>query len=93
MQPARHAGYLFQLFVQPDRVPLKRRHVGVAVQGVESPRSVPGAARGQFGPFDQHDVLPAQFCEMVQDRSADNAAPDNDSTCGGFHGAVLLSGR
>jgi len=85
VQPAGQAGDLLKLAVQLDRVALQRRHVGVAVQRMESPRRVPGRPRSQFGPFDEHHVGPAIFGQVEQDRTADDAAADDQNLHMRFH--------
>ena len=86
VQPAGHAGDGFQLFVEADRIALQRRHVGVAVDRVEASRRVPGGARGQLGALDQHDVRPAELGQVVENRTADDAAADHHHAGMGFHG-------
>ena len=85
VQPAIHAGDRLKLLVKPDRVALKRGHVGVAVQRVEPARRVPGGAGGEDRAFDQHHVFPAVFRQVIEDGASDDAAPDDDDLCMRFH--------
>jgi hypothetical protein len=36
--------------------------------------------------LEQHNILPARFGEMVENRTTDNAATNDDNTGMGFHG-------
>ncbi len=85
VQPAGHAGDLFQLLVQADGVALQGGHVGVAVDGVKAARRVPGGAGGQFRPLDQHHIGPAELGQVIQNRAADDAATDDHNAGMGFH--------
>ena len=72
------AGQLFQLPIQADGITLKRGHIGIRVQGVKSTRRVPGRTRGEFGSFDQNNVFPSEFGEVVNHAAADHTAADYD---------------
>ena len=85
VQPAGHAGDRLQFLIKADGIALQRRHVGVAVQGVEPARRVPGGAGGQLRPFDQHHIGPAQFGQVVKNRTADDATADDQNAGMGFH--------
>ena len=89
VQPAGHAGDLFQLFVKPDGIALQRGHVGVAVQGVKAACRVPCGAGGEFRAFDQHDVGPAEFGQVIQHGTADDTAANHDHAGMGFHSGRL----
>ena len=86
MQPATLPGDLLELIVQTDRVALQLGHVRIAVQRVETARRVPGRSRRQPRALNQHDVFPACLGEMVQHRTADDAAADDRDLGVGFHG-------
>ena len=85
MQPAGHAGDLFEFLVESDRIALKSRHVGVAVEGVKPARRVPGGAGGQFRALHKHDIRPAQLGQVIEHGTADDTAADHDHTGVGFH--------
>ena len=85
VQAAAHAGDLLQLLVEPDRVALQRRHIGIGVEGMEPASCVPGRARGQLIPFDQHDVGPAHLRQMIEHRTTDDTAADDNNFRRGFH--------
>ena len=78
-------GFLLQFLVQPHRVVLDAADVGAVVQPVDVGRRVPGRTRGQLVTFQQNDVAPAQFGQMVKDRTTDDAATDDDGLCVGAH--------
>ena len=88
MQAAGHARDRFKLFIETDRITLKRGHVGVAVQRVKPARRVPCAAACQFRAFDQHHVGPAQLGQVIQHRTADNAAADHGYSGSGLHESI-----
>ena len=50
------------------------------------------AAR-QVRPLDEHDILPAETGQPVQDRAAAHTAADDDSACTGLHPASVGSIR
>ncbi|GBF28488.1 hypothetical protein MnTg03_00047 [bacterium MnTg03] len=78
MEAAGLAGQLFQLPIQADGITLKRGHIGIRVQGVKSTRRMPGRTRGEFGSFDQNDVFPSEFGEVINHAAADHTATYND---------------
>ena len=93
-QSARHvdgtvlAGALFDLAVQLDGVLLQLRDIGVTVERVHAARGVPGRAGGELLALDEHDIRPAQFGEVVQDRGADHTTADDDYLRGSFHPGI-----
>ncbi len=89
VQAAGHAGDRLEFLVEPDRVALQRRHVGVAVQRVKAARGVPGRPGGQVRPFDQHHIRPAKLGQVIQHRTADDAAADHEHSGMGFHAGLL----
>ena len=90
--PARHVEsrllprQLLDLPVDLDRVLLELGDVGVAVDGVHASRRMPGGPGGELGAFDEHHVRPAELGEMVEDGTADHAAPDHDHARVRLHG-------
>ncbi len=67
VQPAGHAGDLFQLAIELDGIALKCCHIGVAIESMKPACGVPGRARGELGAFQQHHIRPAEFGQMVKD--------------------------
>jgi hypothetical protein len=74
---AGNAGDRLDLLVQVDRVLLQAGDVGVAVEGVHAARGVPARAGGQFGPFDEQDILPARLRQVVEDARPHDTAADH----------------
>jgi hypothetical protein len=58
---------------------------------MEAARRMPCGAMRQLLALDKHDIFPARFGEMVENRSANNAAPNDDNTGMGFHRDPVLS--
>ncbi len=85
MQTAGHVGDLFQFLIEPDRIPLQRRHIGVAIQRVKSARRVPCGPRCQFGPLDKNHVRPPQLGQVVEHRNAHNPATNHHHARLRFH--------
>ena len=75
-------GLGFQPVVKLDRVFQKLGDVGAAAQLADQAGGMKGRPAGQFGPFQQDHVLPAQPRQMVGRRAADNAATDDDGPGG-----------
>ena len=85
VEPAALAGLLLQFTVQLDRVALQRGHVGVRIEGVETPGRMPGGPRGQLGALDEGDIGPAELCQMIQNAASDHAAADHGDPGMAFH--------
>ncbi len=85
VETAGHAGDFFKLAIEFDRIALQRGHVGVAIERMKAAGGVPGGARRQLGAFDQHDIGPAEFGQMVENRTPDDTAADHCYPCGCFH--------
>ena len=64
--------------------------IGIAIDGVHATGGMPGGARGQFRPFDQHHIGPAELGEMVQHRTPDDTAADDDDPRMTFHENIPL---
>jgi hypothetical protein len=77
MDAAVLTGLGLDVFVQVDRVLLQLRHVRVAVERVHATGGVPGAAMGQLTAFQQDDVGPTRFGQVVQHACADYSATDH----------------
>ena len=89
MDAAGLAGERLQFLVELDGVALQARDVGVGVDGMNDARRMPGRARRQFLPFQQHHVLPPHLGEVIEDGAADHASPDDDDARVTFHGFIL----
>ena len=50
--------------------------------------SVPRRTGGKFAALEQHHVFPAEFREVVEDRTAHDAAADDHHAGVGFQGVV-----
>ena len=72
------AGDPLDLLVQLDGVLLELGDVRVAVEGVHAAGRVPGRARRQLAPLEEHDVGPARLRQVVQHAGADHPATDDD---------------
>jgi len=71
---------LLQLTVNLEAVAMDLgRGIG-ASYGEQSAGGMPARPRGQFHAFDQDDIAPAIFGEMIQHRAADDAAADDDDS-------------
>ena len=88
VQTARHAGNRLKLAVEFDCIALEGCHIRVAVQRMEPTRRVPSRTAGQFRTLQEHHIGPAEFCQVIQHGTADNAAADNDTSCRSFHVAA-----
>ncbi|MNY71813.1 hypothetical protein D3C86_2102410 [compost metagenome] len=53
----------------------------MAAQLPDEARRMPGGAAAELALLEQHDVGPAEFCQMISDRAADDAAADDDDAC------------
>jgi hypothetical protein len=71
------AGDPLQLLIEADGVLLELRDIGIAVQRMHPAGRMPGRARGQLVPLQQHEVGPACLGQVIEHRAADHAAPDH----------------
>ena len=78
VQAHRLPGDLLDLLVQVDGILLKLGHVRVAVDGVHAPGRMPGGAGGQLQTFEQHDVAPTLFGEVVKHAGSHHPAANHD---------------
>ena len=82
-----HAGGDAGLFLQPHvelgGIAREPRHVGAGAQLADQTGGVPGRAAGELLAFQQHDVGPAKFGEMIRDRASGDAAADDDGAGAG----------
>ena len=79
------ACFLFQRVIEVHRIVLDTADIGAVVQPVNIGRRVPSGARCQFVTLQQYDIRPSQFCQMVQDGTADHAASDDNGLGMGAH--------
>ena len=82
----RLAGHLLDLAIEIDRVFLELRDVGVAVERVKAAGGVPRGPRGQHVPLDEKDVADAALRQVVEDRTSDDAAADDNDPGMAAHG-------
>ena len=79
------ARFLLQLFIQSHRIMLNTTDVGAVMQSMDIGGCVPCRTRGKFITFNQNNVFPAQFGEVIQDRTSDYSTTDYDCLCMGTH--------
>src|SRR4051794_27313381 len=79
-----------ELVIEPDRIPLQLRDIGVAVQSVESPGGMPGRSRSELVALDQNDVGPTGLRQVIQHAATNNAAPDDGYTGMCFHAWIVM---
>ena len=89
MQAAGLAGDFLELAVEPNRVALQRRHVGIRVQRMKTAGRVPGRARRQLRAFDQQHVPDTEFRQVVDDAATDHATTDDYYLCMTFHNKCI----
>ena len=68
----------FQAVIELARVFRELGHIDRRAQLSDQAGGVPGCAAGQLLSFEQYDVAPAELGEVVGNRTADNAATDDD---------------
>ena len=78
MHPGRLAGNLLDLLIEVDGVFLQLGHIRIAVQRMHAARRMPGRTRCQLAALHQNHVFPAQFDEVIENATA-NDAPANDN--------------
>jgi hypothetical protein len=72
------AGFLLELHVEIGGILREPRHVLGAAQLAHQPGGVPGRAARQLLAFQKDDVGPAELRQMIGDRTAGDAATDDD---------------
>ena len=65
VQTTGKTGEIFQLFIKSDGAALKRSYVGITFASVEAPRRMLGCAGSKVGPFDQHNIGPSEFVQVI----------------------------
>ena len=80
------AGLGLQLDVEVGRIFRQPRHVLRAAQLADQAGRMPGGAAGQLLALEQHDVGPAELGQVIGDRTAGDAAADDDGACFGGNG-------
>ena len=73
-------GLFLERGIQPITVVMDLGEVVVADEAGALPGRVPGRARGQLALLNQHDVGLAFLSEVIRERHAHDAAPDNHDT-------------
>ena len=77
--PARGLAGLFLKFViEFDAVLEELRDIGIGPQLADQAGRVEGRAAGQLGALQEHHVAPAEPCQVIGGRAADDAAADDD---------------
>src|SRR5258707_7178522 len=89
MQAATLAGNLFQLVIEVDRIALQLSDIGIAVQRMKAASGMPGRAGGKAIALDKNDIFPASLGQVVEHRTTDDTAADDDNTRLGFHSTIL----
>ena len=85
MHAGRLTGNLLDLLVEIDGVFLQLGDVRIAVQCVHAARRMPGRARCQLAALHQNHVFPAQFGQVVENATANDAPADNNDLRMRFH--------
>ncbi len=80
-------GIGLDLLVEFDRVFLQLGNVRIAVDRMHAPCCMPGGAGGEFRTLEQNDIAPAELGQMVEDRTSDDTATDDDNSSMAFHGS------
>ena len=80
------AGFLFQTGVKLGAVFIDFGHAIGRAKTANQTGGVPGGTAGQLVLLEQHDILPAQFGEVIRNAAANNAAPNDDDL--GFFGKI-----
>ncbi len=83
LEAGRLAGFFFQPAHQLGRVLGQLGHVAVGAQLADKPRRMPGGAGGELLALQQHHVGDAYLRQVIGQRTADDAAADNDDICAG----------
>ena len=89
MQPRRLARCGLDLRVEIDGVFLQPGDMRVAIDGVHAAGGMPARPAGEFVALDQHDILPAALRQVIQHRSTDHPAADNDDFGMSLHATSL----
>ncbi len=74
----RLAGLGLEAAVELDRVFEELGHVGRAAQLAHEARGMEARAAREPVPLEEHDLAPAEPCQMIGRRAADDAAADDD---------------
>jgi hypothetical protein len=86
------AGIVLDFLVELDRVFLQLGDVRIAIDGVHAAGRVPGGAGCEFRTLQKRHIGPAEFRQVIKDRTTDDAAADNDDPGMAFHGYSPVSG-
>ncbi len=90
VQAAGLAGNLLKFIIERDGVALQLCDIGIAVQGVEAARCVPCGTGCQDVALHQHHIFPAGLGEVIEHRTANDAATDDDNPRRRFHEEASL---
>src|SRR5205823_11136540 len=82
----RMAGFLFQTSVKLGAVFIDFGHAVGRAKAPDQSGGVPGGAAGNFVLFEQHDIRPAEFGEVIRNAAANDATADDDDP--GFFGKI-----
>ena len=74
------ARLLFDFGKKIDGIGLQGSHVGVGIERMDAPGCVPGGTGGEYRAFDQADIGPAEFRQVVEDGCADDATANDGNT-------------
>ena len=77
VEAAGHAGDLLQLLVKTDGIALQGSHICIAIERMKTTSGMPSGARGKLRALNKHDIGPAEFGKMIEDRGTDNTTPDD----------------
>ncbi len=85
------AGFLFQTRIKFGAVFIDPGHAVGSAEAANQSGGVPRRAAGQLVLFQQHDVLPSEFGEMIGNAAPDDATADDDDF--GFGGRRNVHNR
>jgi hypothetical protein len=78
LPPGGQAGVLLEPVIEFDGVAKELRDVGTRAQLSDKPGGVPSRAAGQLSLLEQEDVGETPLAQVLGDRTADDAAADDD---------------
>ena len=83
-------GLSLQGLIELDRILMNMRRRKRHVEQRQKPRRMPSRARGQLVPLQQHYIIPTRLRQMIGNRRANRAAPDNQCFDLRFHLPIPL---
>ena len=78
MRAAGLAGNRLDFLIKLDGILLEFGDIRITIDRVDTARRVPGGTGGQLGPLKQHNILPAGFCQVIQNTGTDNTAANHN---------------